>query len=291
MTMTFRIIDAHTHTQFPEYDTDRDEVIRRALDAGIGMVNVGTDAEMSREEGVWATIGIHPTDAQIYADDTQMNADIKKLELLALDKKVVGIGECGLDYFRLENLHEADPRRKQKELFTAQIELAHRVGKPLVLHVRPSAGSTDAFEDVLDILNNHKELLTRKNPGIPGISSSAQSCGFQPKAEDADVVLPGICHFFTGTKEIAEKFLDLNFSFTFGGLITYNREFDEVLECISADHLLVETDAPFVAPKSHRGHRNEPAYVAEVAEFLGDFKKIPQKMFLENTKHVFKLLL
>jgi TatD DNase family protein len=258
MTIPLRIIDAHTHIQFPEFDNDREDALKRAADAGIGIINAGTDTEMSRKavelahahENMWATVGIHPTE----------KGSAEELIHLADDEKVVGIGECGLDYFRVS---ETESRKKQKELFEAQIELAHKMQKPLVLHVRSSEKkSTDAFDDVLEVLSSHRNILLEN---------------------------PGICHFFTGTKDIAKKFLDLNLSFTFGGLITYNREFDEVLEYIPANHLLTETDAPFVAPKSHRGHRNEPSFVAEVAKFLADFKKVHVGTFLENAKRAFSL--
>lgn len=263
--MNLRIIDSHIHVQFPEFDVDRKEVIQRAHEAGVGMINVGTDEETSRkavelareyEYGVWATVGIHPHETTQLIPRQAEN--LKTLEELAKDEKVVGIGECGLDYFRLE---EEETKKQQEKLFVAQLELAKKVKKPIIIHCRPTTQkSVDAFEDILNILHTHKELLQKT---------------------------PGICHFFTGTEDIAKKFLDRNFSFTFGGLITYNREFDGVLKYIPADHLLVETDAPFVSPKSHRGSRNEPSYIIETAEFLADFKKVPVSTFLENTKKVF----
>lgn len=265
--MNLRIIDSHIHVQFPEFDVDRKEVIQRAHEAGVGMINVGTDEETSRkavelareyEYGVWATVGIHPHETTQLIPRQAEN--LKTLEELAKDEKVVGIGECGLDYFRLE---EEETKKQQEKLFVAQLELAKKIKKPIIIHCRPiTQKSVDAFEDILNILHTHKELLQET---------------------------PGICHFFTGTEDIAKKFLDFNFSFTFGGLITFNREFDAVLKYIPADHLLVETDAPFVSPKSHRGSRNEPSYIIETAEFLADFKKVPVSMFLENTKKLFSL--
>lgn len=263
--MELNIIDAHTHVQFPEFEKDREDVIDRALSAGIGMVNAGADMETSRkaielarryEEGVWATVGIHPTELPAPANMAEI---CRELTNLADDRKVVGIGECGLDYFRSE---EKEIRERQREVFILQIELARKAGKPLVLHIRPSPKSADAFEDALEILSAHKNLLNE---------------------------IPGTCHFFTGTRDTAKKFLNLGFFFTFGGLITYNRDFDEVLEYIPADRILVETDAPFVSPKSHRGHRNEPVFVRETAEFLAGFKKISQDIFLRNTKRIFGL--
>lgn len=265
--MNLRIIDSHTHIQFPEFDDDRNQVIQRAHEAGVGMINVGVDEETSRkavelahkyEHGVWATVGIHPHEITKFI--SRQTENLKTLEELAKDEKVVGIGECGLDYFRLE---EEKTKKQQEKLFLAQLELAKKVKKPIIIHCRPSTQkSVDAFKDILNILHTHKELLQK---------------------------IPGICHFFTGTKDIAKKFLELNFSFTFGGLVTYNREFDEVLTYTPADRMLVETDAPFVAPQSHRGHRNEPSYISEIADFLADFKNVPIEIFLQNTKRVFEI--
>jgi TatD DNase family protein len=255
--MNIKIIDAHTHVQFEQYDNDRDGVITRALAAGVGMINAGADLQSSRdavdlahkyENGIWATVGIHPTESK----DFDKFGEIEKL---AKDNKVVGIGECGLDYFRDK---EFEVQREQKEIFKKHIELSNKTKKPLVIHCR------EAFADVIDI------LVARKSELLPE---------------------PGILHFFTGTIEDAKKLLELNFSFTFGGLITFNRSFDEIIELIPPDKLLVETDAPFVSPKSHRGKRNEPLYVGEVIPIIAVIKRANEetarKQFLENTKRVF----
>lgn len=149
-------------------------------------------------------------------------------------------------------------KKKQKEIFERHIELSNKTKKPLVIHCR------EAFVDILDT------LMVYKNKLLPE---------------------PGILHFFTGTIEDARKLLELNFSFTFGGLVTFNRSFDEIIKSIPLDKLLVETDAPFVSPKSKRGQRNEPLYVSEailvIASLkLADEEKI-RRQLLENTKRVF----
>jgi TatD DNase family protein len=256
-----RIIDAHTHVHFPEFDSDRDGVIRRALDAGIGMITVGTDRAFSGKavdvagqyEGVWATVGFHPHEAKKGISDTQR----AEIERLAGDGKVVGIGECGVDMYRDDDRTALEA---QRELFAWHIALARRVRKPLVIHCR------DAFDQVLNVFGAHKDLL----------GDSA-----------------GVCHFFTGTVEIAKKFLELGFSFTFGGLVTFNREFDGVIRFIPPDRILVETDAPFVAPASHRGQRNEPLYISEVVTALagvrGESEEETKARTLENTLRLFKL--
>lgn len=261
--MTFpRIIDAHTHIQASDYASDRDAVIARARDEGIGMILAGADEEMSRDAVtcahaypfVWATVGYHP-------HEVEKHIDFSLVETLARDERVVGIGECGLDYFKLDKNRANELKEKQRELFEKHIALAHEVGKPLVIHCR------DAFDDVLMILEKHRDLL------LP--------------------IDAGICHFFTGTADIAQRFLALGFSFTFGGLITFNRSFDSVIASIPIDRVLVETDAPWVAPLSHRGSRNESSYISETISFLANIYNCSprdmEKQLLENTIRVFGL--
>lgn len=253
--MKQRLIDVHTHAQFAEFDIDRDIVIRRALDAGIWMINIGTDRRMSEaavelaskyETGVFATAGLHPTDM-----DEDFDYDFYKK--LAEDSKVVAIGECGLDYFRLAEATQ----KKQKEIFIKHIQLAQKVKKPLMIHCR------DAFADLIDVLtSNHQFLISN----------------------------PGVCHFFSGTVEDAQKLMDLGFSFSFGGVITFAREYEKLIKFIPLNRILLETDAPYVAPISYRGKRNEPAYVEEVAKKIA---KILDKDFNEvaeiTTKNAIKI--
>ncbi len=254
-----KIIDAHTHVQFEQYDKDRDEMIAGALASGIGMINAGADLKSSKdavdlsykyENGVWAAVGIHPTEPK----DFDKLEEIKKL---ATDPNVVGIGECGLDYFRDKDF---DIQKKQKEIFENHIRLSNNVKKPLVIHCR------EAFVDTIDV------LMANKNDLLPE---------------------PGILHFFTGTIENARQLLNLNFSFTFGGLITFNRSFDDMLKFIPLEKILVETDAPFVTPVPYRGKRNEPAFITSTIEALAKIKEvsveIASKTALNNTTGLFNL--
>lgn len=257
--MDLKIIDAHTHLQFEQYDSDRNDIIIRALAGGIGMINAGADLKSSKEaidlahkyeNGVWATAGIHPTEPKDF--------DVfEEMEKLAQDIKVVGIGECGLDYFRDK---EFEIQKKQKEIFEKHIDLSNKTKKPLVIHCR------EAFGDAIELLAANKENLLAE---------------------------PGILHFFTGTIEDAKKLLELNFTFTFGGLITFNRDFDDILKFIPIEKILVETDAPLVTPVPNRGKRNEPAFVVSVVQELARIKGVSVETMsqttLKNTARVFNL--
>jgi TatD DNase family protein len=251
MSMIPNLIDAHTHLQFKNFDKDRDETIKRALDNGVWVVNAGANKELSEQAveiaekyptGVWATVGVHP-------DDAKEGFDYNFYKSLAEKKKVVGIGECGLDYYRLKP-EDAENKKLQKEIFIEQIKLAKEIGKPLVIHCR------QALEDLIDILESNKKFLNYP---------------------------PGIIHFFTGTAENAKKLLKMGFYFTFGGLITYNRDFDQIIKNIPIEKIMLETDAPFVSPAPFRGQRNEPLYVKEVAKKMAEIKNIPLEEICRKT--------
>lgn len=275
-----KYIDCHTHAHFAAFKDDYKEVIGRALDAGISVVNVGTQKDTSAkavevahefEKDVWAVVGLHPIHTEkSFHDAKELGAggdesgftsrgedfDYEYYKKLALDPKTVAIGECGLDYFRLGE----ETKERQKEAFVKQIELAHDVKKPLMIHCR------DAFSDLIKILEENKKKLNEK---------------------------PGIVHFFTGTVEDAKKLLDLGFYFTFGGVITFARSYDEVIKMIPMDRLLSETDAPYVTPEPYRGKRNEPAYVVYVVRKLAELKGVSEEEITEqisrNAKTVLKL--
>lgn len=261
--MTLKYIDAHTHINFPEFEADREEAIGRAAEAGVGMINVGTDLETSRQvvwlaeryPNLWAIVGVHPNDnAKLPTAE-----EWQELKTLAQNPKTVAIGECGLDYYR--STEETKPI--QKELFQKQIELAHEVGKPLMLHVR------NAYEDVLAILTANKHLLLPDRAG--------------------DV------HFFAGDWAVAKQFLDLGFNLSFTGVLTFTHDYDEVIKNTPLDRLLIETDAPYAAPVPYRGKRNEPAYVPLVAARIAEIKGLPEPevapALLANTARIFNLSL
>lgn len=237
-----KFFDIHTHVQDPQYDSDRDLVIRRAIEGGVSMVQVGTDFGMSKRaveiaekhENIYATVGLHPT------DNTKEEFNSEEYKKLALSsKKVVAVGECGLDYFRMKLLDGA--RGKQKEVFKKQIELAQEIKKPLMIHCR------EAFHDLIEILQGST---------MPPFFGGS----------------PGIIHFFSGSIENAKALLDMGFSFSFGGVITFARDYDEQIKFTPLDRILLETDAPYVSPIPYRGKRNEPLYIIETAKKIAEIK-------------------
>ena len=283
----FKYFDSHTHLQFAAFDNDRDEILEKTLNEGVGMVNVGTQFETSKKaielahkydshplfsKFIYATVGLHPihTSKSFYDEselgvqkDNNKYAFVSKEEIfnydaykeLSKDAKVVAIGECGLDYFRIENENQ---KEKQIEAFEKQILLSFEIKKPLMIHCR------SAFTDLILILEKNKNKLN--NP-------------------------PGIIHFFSGNKDEVIKLLNLGFYFTFGGVITFVRDYDKIIKLIPDDKILSETDAPYVAPIPYRGKRNEPRYVKEVVKKLAEIKNIKEEkineQILENARMVF----
>lgn len=285
--MTLKYIDIHSHVNFKAFDADRDEVIKRALDNDTWVVNVGTQIDTSKkaveianqyEEGVYAIIGLHPihTGAS-YHDEKELGDGGKEFtsrgeifnkesyrELLK-DKKVVGIGECGLDYYRCT----PESISKQKKSFIEQVELANEVGKPLMLHIRnnPEDKNNNAYKDSLDILKKY-------------LDSKSLPAGRR-----------GNVHFFAGTWEIAKEFLDFGFTLSFTGVITFTKDYDEIIKNTPLNMIMSETDSPYVTPIPHRGKRNEPLYVKEVVKKIAEIKNLPEeevvKAIITNAKRVF----
>ena len=261
-----KFIDIHSHLQDKAYDSDRDEVIARMKEAGGSTIIVGTDRKMSEDavalaekHNLWATVGQHPTDIP----DEEFEYDFYKK--LAENPKVVGIGECGLDYFRLDPTSRSFVVAKQKELFKKQIKLAIEVNKPLMVHCRPTVGTQDAYEDILKIISNFKFQISN----------------------------PGNVHFFAGNWDTAQKFLKLGFVLSFTGVITFTHDYDEVIKNTPLEMIMVETDAPYVSPVPHRGKRNEPAYVVEIIRQISEIKGLTPEQVVEktvgNAKRVFGL--
>jgi len=258
--MKFEYVDIHTHVNFAAFDADREEVVRRAADAGVAMINVGTQADTSRKaiemaeryENCYAIVGLHPVHTtKSHHDEKELGEGGKEFvshgesfdpalyrEMLK-HPKVVGIGECGLDYYHLDE----ESIKKQKEDFEAQISLANEAGKPLMLHVR-SNQARSAYRDALDILR-------------------------------ASSKVGGNFHFFAGSWEEAKEILDAGFTLSFTGVVTFARQYDEVVRNAPLDRIMSETDAPYVSPKPFRGKRNEPTYVRETVKMIAEIRGEP----------------
>ena len=258
--------DSHCHLQLGDFDGDREGVLGRMKELGVGGVVVGVDLGESRKamelaeqyDFLWAAVGVHPTDNPGEVFDEAAFAELAK------HPKVVGIGECGLDYFRGA---DAAGKEAQRVRFLQHVALADAVWKPLIIHCRPSAGATDAHEDMFALLEEYSARTGK--------------------------LIPAIAHFFTAAPEIMGKYLALGCYISFPCVITFTKQYDEAVRTVPLDRLLVETDSPFAAPASHRGKRNEPAYVIEtvqrIAELRGTASDEIAAITLKNAQTVFHL--
>jgi len=273
-----KYIDIHSHTNFKLFDEDRDAVIARALSNDVWVINVGTQYDTSRKavemtnkyDGVYATIGLHPIHTTAsYHDESELGKegqefssrgevfDKNKYKELVKLGKVVAIGECGLDYYHLNE----DTIEKQKVAFISQIELANELGLPLMLHIRNNEEdlSRNAYSESLDILKKYSKVK-------------------------------GDVHFFAGSLEDAKNFIDFGFTLSFTGVITYpprkngkGCNYEEIIKNIPLDMIMTDTDSPYVAPIPYRGQRNEPVYVKEIVRKIALFKGLSEKKVAEAT--------
>ncbi len=254
MTKNIQWFDAHAHIQLEQFDVDRGEVLARMQTNGVGALVVGTDFETSkaaielaeRHDFLWASVGLHPnhpsTGSTMLTTGSSGQATLEEFEVLAKSPKVVAIGECGLDYYRNEPSEEI--KKAQHERFGQHIDLARATHKPLIVHCRPTQGSDNAHEDMFELLGH--------NPGVRAVM-----------------------HFFTSTKEIAQKYLALGCYLSFSGPTTFTDMYNEAITAAPLGRILSETDSPFAAPVPHRGRRNEPLYVQEVVKKIAAVKNIP----------------
>ena len=265
--METRYIDAHCHLQFEQYVQDDSKLIERMREESVAGIVVGCDLASSekavalaeRYDHLFASIGLHPNHA---ADEL---FDTETFRTLAAHKKVVAIGECGLDYFRPSEVNE-EVKRQQKEVLQKHIRLAAELDKPLIIHCRPSKGTYDAYHDLIALLKEAKvEYPT----------------------------LRGDIHFFVGGVAEAEAFVALGFTLSFTAVITFARDYDEVIRAVPLASILSETDAPYVAPASRRGQRNDPfavkEVVAEIANIRGEDPETVRQALVRNARLVFSL--
>lgn len=292
-----KYIDIHSHLGFEDYGADQKEVIKRMQENGVATIAIGADLASSKEavkvatenENIWACIGQHPTDNMTEAQVThgslgstphsfsEVGFDENEYEKLVVNPKVVAIGECGLDYYTDsadKNADEREYKEKQKIEFKKQIEFAIKYDKPLMLHIRDGKVKGEAFNDAYDILHSIF-------PGRTGDIRSTQ--------------LRGNVHFFTGKIDQAKRFIEMGFTISFTGLITYVRDFDKVIKNIPLEFIHAETDAPYVAPVPYRGQRNESSYVVEVvkkiAEIRGEDFETVRLQLLKNAEKFFDISL
>ncbi|NTV06677.1 MAG: TatD family hydrolase [Chlorobiaceae bacterium] len=252
-------VDIHCHLSFPEFDQDREEVIKRMKEEGVGLViDPGVDVPTSKRsialahqiEFIYANVGLHPHEAAHPVEESLFT----ELSALARLPKVVAIGEIGLDY------HYPDYNRSaQQEAFREMLRLARSLDMPVVIHCR------DAWDDMLHILS-----------------------------EESHSAMRGVMHCFSGDTLIAEECIRKGFKLSIPGTVTYKRSLlPDVIRSVSLDDILTETDAPYLAPVPWRGKRNEPAWVRIVTETIARIKEIPLEEAAEaiarNTGELFRL--
>lgn len=257
-------VDSHAHLEMQQFDADREQVIARARESGIeSIVAIGSgtgpgslDCGIQLAEKhpfIYATIGIHPHEAKLAND-----ADFEELLQLAKRPRVIAWGEIGLDYF-----YDHSPREVQQQVFLRQLQLARTAKLPVVIHCRTSDGSDNAWDDCLRLL--HEQW-------------AASGLG-------------GVLHCFTGTWAQAKPALDMGFMISFAGNVTFLKaqHIRDTAKQVPLDRMLIETDSPFLAPVPHRGKRNEPAFVREVARQLGELRAAStEEIGLQTAKNFYR---
>lgn len=269
------LIDTHCHLNFKTFRDDWRDVIDRAFDNNIWMINIGVDHETSRraveianeyKEGVYSAIGFHP----IYVKNSDKKAEeIVNIDLyknLIEDKKVIAVGEIGLDYYhvmegtpRLSSLISPDHRQeindkkmiekmrqRQKEVLRLQLRLAKDLEKPVIFHSR------EATDDLMKVV---QEFLPLK----------------------------GVIHCFSESWKEAEKYLDMGLLISFTGIITFTDKYDETIKNIPLEKIMIETDAPYLTPEPFRGKRNEPPYVKYIAQKIAKIKGVSTGVVSKKT--------
>ncbi len=258
--MTLQITDTHAHLDMGAFDADRNEVLKRAFDSGVVLVvNPATDLKSAetilklseREPRFFAAVGFHPHDA-----GNVTKKDIDSLAKLANQPRVVAIGETGLDFYR-----NRAPRETQLQVFEWELGLAKDLKLPIIVHCR------EAVKETLALLHR-----------------------FFPAQEDSQA--PGVIHCFSGDSDTLKDYLSLGFYVSVGGYITFptSKGLYAILKAIPGDRLLLETDAPYLAPQSHRGRRNEPAYLVETVGLLAKVRGVsPEVLSRQTTENACRL--
>ena len=278
------LIDTHAHVNFSAFKDDADEVIRRALAADTLMILVGSETKTSKraleyankyEKGVYAAVGLHPMhthEQKAEGDDYDFTTREEEFsydvyEKLAQFKKVVAIGEIGLDYYHIDKKSDiAAVKEKQKEIFLQQLKLAKNLKLPVIIHCR------QAHDDMLEILKK-----------------------FRKEYKDTMVKdkVWGVMHCFSGDEELAWQYFSLGLDISFTGLITFSAQWDDLIRRLPNDKFMIETDCPYMTPEPFRGQRNEPILVKKVAERIAQIKNLSFERVAElstiNAKKLFNI--
>ena len=245
-----KLIDTHAHLDHKQFNDDRDEVIQRAQDAGVGVITMGIDLDSSEESvrlaqdhGLYAAVGVHPHEAGHYVQDGKLDASVlPRLEELLNEDRVVAVGEIGLDYVK-----DFSPREDQHIVFHALMRFAEDQDYPVVIHNR------ETEEDIASAV------------------------------EEFDAY--GVVHSFNRDWSFAKRILDQGYYLGVNGIATFAKDDDlqQALKMIPMERLLIETDCPYLAPVPNRGKRNEPSYVEHVAAYLADHRGMPMDVLAEET--------
>ena len=250
-----QLTDTHCHLYGHKCDEDREAMIQRAIEAGVSKMLVpGTTIETSKQAielaekypQVYAAVGVHPTDAETL---TEKNAD--QLFELAGHEKVAAIGEVGLDYYWVK---DSEKQQHQKRVLNSQVQIADALNKPLVIHLRESGDAVEGpvFDEFFQLIEPWLEKWTRQNHPLG--------------------LRPGVLHSFNGNPTLAAKGTGLGFFIGVTGPVTYpkNQNHREMIQRLPHEHILIETDSPFLAPVPFRGKRNEPAFVRHIADKIAE---------------------
>jgi len=267
--------DTHCHLDLEQFDPDREAVIDRALQAGVERMLIpatGLDSsrrvvELARSRpGLFAAIGVHPSEAAAWNASTR--GELESILLAPITPgsssapRIVAIGEIGLDYYWNDAPHDL-----QKAVLREQLDLAAEAGLPVILHMREAKDATtgDCAADLLVLLQDWVAVLKKGQPGL--------------------IERPGVLHSFSGSLETAHQAMALGFSIGVTGPVTFEnaRRRQEIVAALPLDRLLIETDAPFLAPHPYRGKRNEPAYVRLIADKIGMLHSCPVEQVGEVT--------
>jgi TatD DNase family protein len=260
-------VDIHSHYNLEAFDGDRHQAIETLIARDVGTIVVGVDKQSSLlavelaetyPDRLFACVGFHPA----YIGESEYA--IEDYQHLVSTHCVVAIGECGLDYVRLDQ-GDSVTRDMQKECFREHIVLACESRLPLMLHIRPTMHTYDAYEDTLALLEEYREVYGD--------------------------TLRGNAHFFVGTIEHARRFVALGFTVSFTGVITFTDAYDSVIKSLPLNAIMAETDAPFVAPVPYRGKRTEPWMVQKVYERIASIHGVSEEhartQMLANVTRVF----